>query len=269
MARWSGALATVLAVVVGGLATAGAAPERDGLRVVYRDDRLSAHVDAAPLRDVLDAIAAASGAEFRGQPLDDHPVSADLDAVPIDDALHRLLGSQNFALSFGGRGQLKTVMLLGGPEAPAPPSDRPTAAGVAPPPTPAAPAFPLSLSRAFTRHRPVPVPEPLAEALEADRATFPQLLEMATVDDDGTRRAQATQVVLSALERESWLRRSFLRTLHDLDDTSLQDIAGGDSGPRFIALLQFLAAHSREAGLQKKATVVLDQMQPPAAEPGS
>ena len=171
---------------------------------------------------MLDAVATASGAAIRGQPLDDRPVSADLDAVPIDDALHRLLGSQNFTLSFGSGGQLKTVVLLGGPEAPPPSDDRPTAAGVGAP-APAPPAFPLALSRAFTRHRPVPVPEQLAEALGADRATFPQLLELATVDDDGTHRAEATQVVLSALERESWLRRSFLRTLHDLDDASLQD----------------------------------------------
>jgi hypothetical protein len=267
MAGWPRALAIVLAAAVSG-PVARAASDHTGLRVDYRDDRLSAHLEEVPLRQVLDAIAAASGAQIRGQPINDQPVSTDLDAVPIDDALHRLLGSQNFTLSFGSHGQLKTVVLLGGPEAPAAPSDRPTAAGIVPP-APAAPAFPLSLSRAFTRHRPVPVPEQLAEALGADRATFPQLLEMATVDDDGTHRSQAAQVVLSALERESWLRRSFLRTLHDLDDASLQDIASGESGPRFIALLQFLAAHSREAGLQKKANVVLDQLQPPAPDPGS
>jgi hypothetical protein len=267
MAGWPRTSAVLLAVVVGGAAVQ-AAPDRGSLHVEYRDDRLTAHADAVPLRDVLDAVAAASGAELRGQPLTNPPVSADLDAVPIDDALHRLLGSQNFTLSFGSRGQLKSVVLLGGPEAPPAASDRPTAAGVAPSP-PATPALPLALSRAFTRHRPVPVPEQLADALGADKATFPQLLELATVDDDGSRRAQATQVVLSALERESWLRRSFLRTLHDLDDASLQDIASGESGPRFIALLQFLAAHSREAGLQKKASVVLDQLQPSMPEPGT
>jgi hypothetical protein len=267
MAGWPRAIAILLAAAVSGPA-ARAASDHAGLRVDYRDDRLSVHAEEVPLRQVLDAIAAASGAEIRGQPIYDQPVSTELDAVPIDDALHRLLGSQNFTLSVGSHGQLKTVVLLGGPEAPAAPSDRPTAAGVAPP-APAAPAFPLSLSRAFTRHRPVPLPEQLAEALGADRATFPQLLEMATVDDDGTRRSQATQVVLSALERESWLRRSFLHTLHDLDDASLQDIASSENGPRFIALLQFLAAHSREAGLQKKANVVLDQLQPPAPDTGS
>ena len=112
------------------------------------------------------------------------------------------------------------------------------------PPPPAPPAFPLALSRAFTRHRPVPVPEQLAEALGADRATFPQLLELATVDDDGTHRAEATQVVLSALERESWLRRSFLRTLHDLDDASLQDIVRRER-PALHRAAQFLAALAR------------------------
>src|SRR5262249_50833917 len=147
-------------------------------------------------------------------------------------------------------------------------TERPIAAGVAPP-APTGPAFPLTLSRAFTRHRPVPVPEPLAGAMGTDRATFPQLLEVAIVDEDGIRRALATQVVLSALEREGRLRRSFLRTLHDLDEASLQAIVQADSGPRFVALLQFLAAHSREAGLQKKATVVLDQLQPDAPPPGS
>jgi len=263
--RWTLAIAALVAAVGG---RAVAAPQRSDLKVAFADDRLTAHVDAVPLREVLDAIAAASGAELRGLPIDERPVSADLDAVPVDDALHRLLGGQNFTLSFGSGGRLKTIVLLGGPAAPvAPVSDRPTAAGVAPS-EPAPPAFPLSLSRAFTRHHPVAVPEPLAEILGSDRATFPQLLEMATIDDDGTRRAQATQVVLSAMERESRLRRSFFRTLHGLDDASLQAIAEGESGPRFVALLQFLAAHSREAAVQKKANVVLEQLQPAAPERG-
>src|SRR5262245_42692084 len=113
MARRPRSCAIVLAVVVAG--SAAAAPDRGGLHVDYRDDRRTAHGDAVPLHEVLDAVAAASGAEIRGRPMNDQPVSADLDAVPIDDALHRLLGTQNFTLSFGKRG-LKTIVLLGGPE---------------------------------------------------------------------------------------------------------------------------------------------------------
>ncbi len=254
---WS--LALLLAAALGPGRASGA-PEPSGPRVEYRGDRLTAHLTEVPLHEVLAAIVRATGAEMQGNPLDDRAVSVDLDAVPLDDALHRLLGSQNFTLRYGRDGRPKALVLLGGPEAPPAPSARPTAAGVAPA-APTAPAFPLTLSRALKRARPVPVPEPLAEAMGSDRATLPQLLEVATIDGDGTRRAQATQAVLSALERQSYLRRSFLRTLHDLDDVSLQAIVDGENGARFVDVIGFLAAHSRERALQKKASVILDQLQ--------
>jgi hypothetical protein len=252
------------ALVLLGAISVGAATEPTAPRVEYRDERLTAHVEGAPLQEVLAAIARATGIDVHGGPLDDRPLSIELDAVLLDDALQRVLGSQNFTLSYASDGHPRTVVLLGGPEPPPPVGDRPTAAGV--PVAPAAPmgrAFPLILSHALLRGGAVPVPEPLAEALGSDRATVPQLLELATVDDDGIRRAQATQAVLSALERQSHLRRSFLRALHDLDDGSLQAIAASDSGPRFIDVLEYLAAHSREPALQKKVTVILDQLQPP------
>jgi hypothetical protein len=110
---WS--LAILLPALVAGR-PATAAPEPPGPRVEYRDDRLTAHIEEAPLHEVLAAMGKATGAEVRGRPLDDRPVSVALDAVPLDDALHRLLGSQNFTLSYARDGRPKTVMLLGGPE---------------------------------------------------------------------------------------------------------------------------------------------------------
>jgi hypothetical protein len=234
-----------------------------GVRLEYRDDRLSGQIEEASPRDVLEAVGAATGAEVRGTPIETRPLSIELDAVPLDDALHRLLGSQNFTLSYGRDGRPKSLVLLGGPEVAPPPSERPTAAGVAVAPSgPTGPAFPLTLSRALLKSRPVPVSEPLAEVLGTDRATVPQLLEMATTDDDGVRRAQATQAVLSAFERQSRLRRSFLRTLRDLDSPSLAAIVNGENGPRFVSVIEYLAAHSREQALQKKASVILEQLQP-------
>src|SRR5262245_26682632 len=260
-------LVALLAALAGGGAEAASGPA--GVRVDYRDDRVTAHVVEAPVRDVLDAIGAATGAEVRGQPVAQGAVSIELENATLDDALHRLLGNQNFTLSYGRDGRPKTLVLLGGPEAAPPPSDRPPAAGVAVAPTgpTGKQAFPLTLSRALMRARPVPVPEPLQEMLGSDRATVPQLLDIATTDDDGLQRAHATQAVLSAFERQSRLRRSFLRTLRDLDEASLQAIVGGESGARFVGVIEFLAAHSRERGLQKKATVILEQLQPAAGTP--
>ncbi len=224
--------------------------------VRYADDRVTATFDAVPLDAVLAALAAASGAAIRGAVVAPRDVTAELDRVPLSEALHRLLGEQNFTVSYGAGDRVKAIVLLGGPEAPPPVPG--TAVAQAAPAAP--PAFPLRLSRALRRHRPVAVPEPLAEAMGAEQATFPELLEVATGDDDGVRRAQATQVVLSALEKESGIRRSFLRTLHRLDDAGLAGIMSGTSGPGFQQILEYLAAHSREPSLQKKATVVLEQL---------
>lgn len=258
----------LLALVLGLIAGSGAGSVSAGVRLEYRDDRLSGQIEEAQLHDVLAAVGAATGAEVRGTPIEARPVSIELDAVPLDDALHRLLGSQNFTLSYRRDGRPRALVLLGGPEAAPAASDRPTAAGVAVAPTgPTGPAFPLTLSRVLMKARPVPVSEPLAEALGSDRATVPQLLEMATTDEDGVRRAQATQAVLSALERQSRLRRAFLRTLHDLDAAGLEAVVSGESGPRFVSVIEYLAAHSREQALQKKASVILEQLQPGTAVP--
>ena len=88
---------------------------------------------------------------------------------------------------------------------------------------------------------------------------MPRLLDAAVADDDGLTRVLASQAVLSALERGGRYRRSFLRTLHRLETDEIEQIVTGTSGARFEALLEYLAAHSREPTLQKKAGVVLEQ----------
>ena len=115
----------------------------------------------------------------------------------------------------------------------------------------------------MAKHRPVTLPDPLAEKLGMPEATFPELLETATLDADGTTRAQASMAVLTALEREGRLRRSFLRSLHRLDAQGRADLLASESGPRFLEILELMAVHSREPGLQKKVSVVLDELSPP------
>src|SRR5438094_227571 len=79
-------------------------------------------------------------------------VSVEFEAVPLAEALHRLLGDQNFALVYGNEGQLKSVRLLGGPQAAAAPS---LALGAAPPPS-QSPA-PGSMMDAVAKHAPIPI----------------------------------------------------------------------------------------------------------------
>lgn len=230
--------------------------------VTLKDDKLTAHFEQVPLADALAAIAQAGGGVVRGTVRTPRDVTSEFDAMPLTDALPRLLGAQNFTLSYAKDGRLLAIVLIGGPEA-----GKPDVVATSPTTTttstlPAKPAFPLELSRAFTKHRPVKLPEggTLNGQFEGDTASFPELLEVATLDDDGTMRAQATQVVLSSLEREARLRRAFLRTLYRLDQPALESIMTGDTGQRFREIVEYLSVHSRDANLQRKATVVLDQI---------
>jgi hypothetical protein len=246
-----------LVLLVASLALAGPPPT-----VTLKDDKLTAQFDKVPVADALAAIAQAGGGIVRGTVIHPREITTEFDAVPLTDALPRLLGTQNFTLSYAKDGHLLAIVLIGGPE-----DGKPDVVATGPTTTtsttlPAKPAFPLELSRAFTKHRPVKLPEggTLNAQFEGETATFPELLEVATLDDDGTMRAQATQIVLSSLEREARLRRAFLRTLYRLDAPELEGILTGDGGDRFREIIQYLSVHSRDANLQRKATVVLDQM---------
>ena len=225
--------------------------------VRWEHERITARFVGVAVSDALREIATATGGELRGGVLDARNVTLDLDAVPLEQALHRLLGAQSFTVRYGEHGRVKMIVLEGGPELPPPPSERPTAAGVAVEPRP---SFPIVLARMFNRHRPIKLSDPLAERFGQEKASMPELLEIATADDDGIMRALATQAVLSALEREARYRRSFLRSLHQLDADELGSIANGPSGERLEELLEYLTAHSREPTLQKKAGVILDQL---------
>src|SRR4029077_18548760 len=82
----------------------------------YEGDRLTVHLTGPPVTDVLDDLGRQAGAEIRGQVRDPREVSAEFEGLPLAEALHRLLGDQNFALVYGNEGRLKSVRLLGGPQ---------------------------------------------------------------------------------------------------------------------------------------------------------
>src|SRR5262249_38222730 len=117
----------------------------------------------------------------------------------------------------------------------------------------------ITLPRRFRHHRPLPVPQKLADAIGSDTATFEQLFDAATRAEDGGVRAPAMMVPLSARGRERALRRPLNRSLQgkDRDDASLGPFLRSQGA---LEILKFYAAHSREPGLQKKAAVLLDQL---------
>ena len=117
VARLQAATAALALATAFGARGAAAPFESAGQVVLYRQDALTVHVVKAPLAWVVEEIGRQTGAEIRGELREQREVSADFEASPLPDALHRLLGQQNFALVYGRAGGLRAIKLLGGPQA--------------------------------------------------------------------------------------------------------------------------------------------------------
>ena len=192
----------VAALLTGRNAAGDEPPERV---VQYAKDALTVRVTRVPVDEILGQLGQQSGAEIRGEVRDRHEITAEFEDVPLPEALHRLLGEQNFALIYGDGGRLKTVRLLGGPLAPPPP---PSAAPPSSVPSP--PASLPALVGLFEAHAPVPVQGRLSQALGTELATFSQLGDVALHNDDVLVRTEAVRVGLQAIEAEPEFRSAVI-----------------------------------------------------------
>jgi hypothetical protein len=254
--RWQAALLGLLAAVL--LGTVHADDQAPGRVVRYEDDRLSVKLDKVPVSDVLDELSKVSGAEIRGQ-ANGGDVTAEFDAVPLSEALHRLLGDQNFALVYGDSGKLKAVKLLGGPQQAPPPGV--ATAGVRPQPSPAAGTNdPGTILRLFASQSPVAVTGRLAQTLGSETATFQQLMEAGMHNEDAGIRAEAVRAGLQGIERDANLRTAVLNTVNAMDDAQLGEFVRGMAGERAEEFMMHVATQSRASELRIKASSVLQQI---------
>src|SRR5262249_26047308 len=69
---------------------------------------LTVRVTAVSLDEVLATISEQSNAEIRGSVLAPHDVTTDFENVLVQDGLHRILGDQNFILTYREDGTLRT-----------------------------------------------------------------------------------------------------------------------------------------------------------------
>ena len=244
------ALALLAAVLA---ASAGRSDEGAPERVIrYERDLLTVHLTSVPVTDVLDELGRQAGAEIRGQVRDAHAVSVEFEAVPLADALHRLLGDQNFALVYGHEGRLKSVRLLGGPQ---------TAAAPAPGAPPATqPAAPPNVMEAFAKHAPIAVGGHLGQVLGGQSATLPQLFDLSVHNADATVRAEAARIVIGTVDTDPALRASVVAQLNALNDVTLGALFRNLAGDHAQEVAMQILSTARTGELRSKASVVLQQL---------
>jgi hypothetical protein len=256
------ALLLALACPAAGLAT----ESRSRPPIVYRSDRLSVQLEGVPLEEVLARIAEASGAEVRGAPRHSRDVTADFEDVPMPEALHRLLGDQNFMLRYAEGDRLRTIELFGSaadaPQVTLSAASAPTRSPAAGSPLPQEVAVAMA---ALARHPPVPVQGSLAAALGSDTATLPQLFEAATRQQDPAVRGEAFRASLNAFETEPDLRDKVLHALDGADETALSKALRGAAGLRAEELVNQLASDAQTPELRRKALSILNRLRATAS----
>jgi len=260
---WRGLAAAVLAALALHPSPALAAAEGSSPIVTYRRDQLSVRLDSVPLEEVLAELGRVSGAEIRGAPREPRDITAKFDDVPLPEALHRLLGDQNFMLRYGERDRLRTIELFGGPQEPRNASSTSPAAGSGRPSPAAGSTTPQSLAVAISvleRHPPVAVTGRLAEALGGNTATFRQLFEAAMQQQDAELRTEALHASLGAFDAEPDLRSSVLRALGGVDDTTLGQMLRGIAGTRAEEIANQVATHAQAGELRSRALSVLQHL---------
>ena len=241
------------------------ADSNDQERVIrYDQDAVTVRLAKVPVTDVLNEIGRQAGANIRGQVRTPHDVSVEFEAVPMSDALHRLLGDQNFALVYGHDGELKSVRLLGGPQVGGPPP-APAPAPATPPLDPALAAAQstpqgVSVLEALAKHGPVPVGGKLGEALGSQQASLFQLLDVGMHNPDTTVRAEASRAMMAAVDTDSALRTSVVTHMNTMDDAALAAFFRNAAGDQAEDVAMQVLSNARSGEIRNRVTAVLQRL---------
>ena len=222
----------------------------------YRDDRLSVHLEKVPLDDMLAELARISGGQIRGELRAPHDVTAEFKDVPLSDALHRLLGDQNFALVYGKSGELRAVRLLGGSVAQGPKAVVANAATTTTTLTPS----PGNLLALFARHPPLPVSGRLAETFGSNTATFEQLLNASLHNEDPSVRADGLRVFIGGVEGDAELKNAVMGSLGSMDDQALTSLIQGIAGDHASEFVAGIVTRTRDGTLRTRGSAVLERL---------
>ena len=233
--------------------------------IAYDADRVTVHAKRAPLADVVREIGRQSGAEIVGDVRKPRDVSQDFERVPLVDALVRLLREQNFTLRYGPEGKLRTIGLLGEPQALAAAKTTPADAGN--------PDKPASARR--HRHR----------GVQSSRETLPDgqvLVTVAGTDTGGATNprdarlparlagpSEQSATTLEQSNQNNWpapdeldrkLRRSLLDLLAQMHEARLTAYFATPEGQRAQALLEDFAANHPSGHSSRKASGILGRV---------
>lgn len=275
-------LRVVVALVAASSLAHAAAPDKAAtVRVRYHDDQLDVKLDKAPVTAVMTDLAKQSGAELRGGVTNPRDLTLEFRNLPLNVAMKRLLGEQNFTLTYADGGKLKVIRLLGGPTTATSKPDaapklsvgevkldepKPGEAGPAPwPPSEEVRQAAERLASFVRGTQPIPVSGRLAEALGATEVPFSTLAQAALRGDDPRVRALALRTTIKALRSDAEIHEAFVTTITSIDDAQIMQFLRNTAGPNAATTAAGLARHSGSPALSRKVQGVAHQLRAEAA----
>ncbi len=251
------------AVVAPPAGTAENAPHR---AITLRGDRLTVRVADVPLDDVLRDVVGPPKAELKGSLIAPRNVTADFTDVPLQDGITRLLGEQNFLITYREDGSLRSLTLLGGPM-------EPSAEARVEKTTPPTPTVPPPATPADLLQRSVAVTGKLQQFLGQPTATMQQLVDIALRQDDAALRLEAMRAGMGAIDSQPDLRATVVKSLENTDNQVLENIFRSLSRDRAHEIASQLASTSRTPQirarwLQLMRTLDSEVATPPGAGAG-
>jgi len=243
--------------LLGVLAFAGGA-RADRPTLTVENDRITANLREAQVGDVVAAFAEETGAVVSGGVQNPRAVTLEFDRVPVQMALERLLGDQNFTLVYKTDGSLKALRLLGGAaESPLPASTE-AATEVAEPPPQMAAGF-------LTQTIAVPPDGRLRGLVGGDSATIQQILDIAVHNGDLSVRVEALQAGITGIETDPKLKDAATTGLERVSDETLEALVRGVAGERARELVAQVGARSRVSAVRSRAYRLLRRLVPQTA----
>lgn len=244
--------AMALAVaLVGGRAVGGVAA------LDVENDRVTGSFDAAPPTEVVEAIARAAGAELIGGPQASDPISIELDDVPLDRALERVLGSQSFTLVYGSDGGVRRIRLHGGAQAV--PTGPPGAATT----PPGSGGKKINYNSLHSVEVQIPTVGPLAEYMGRSTATLGELYRVATAEEQAALRIAAIDAGMAAIESDANLQAAIDDMLAASQDDELAGIVRATAGERANELVSRVLSRTRRPNVRQRAVTLLRKLREP------
>jgi hypothetical protein len=226
--------------------------------VVWSDDTVTIRADKASAATVVSLIGKESGAQVRGVVPADRVVTLDLEKAPVKEALERVLGEQNFTLTYGDDGKLKVIQLKGGREE-------------APPPTIAqadfggrergdTPEMWYRMYLLFEGRPKVPVEGRVAELSGKDALNWDYLVNVSYGVNDPRARREAVRTAMRAIEGDPEFKAAILSAARGVSPAEFAQFARAITFDRAEELVRNIARESKIPEFQQQARAVLVEL---------